>query len=319
MPVAPDLHQRRVDLHRVDPLGALAQGDRDVVAGSGPDDEHVVVRAGIRVGEEVERRVLGDLADRRGRLQRGVVDVDADVAAGCRLGADLVVRRPLVGPEERLEPQHDDRHRDAGRGQPAPRPHTGPEEDEERARGQQRPGERRHPEERQPGEGDDAEQRAADVEAVGVERLEAGERAGDLLRDRAEGRDGEQEDHGERQPAGERRHPEAADERPAARPGRAGAHREGEDERDEQRQQRRCEREEVAASAAAQEPQPDAEEAREEHEVREVDEVEVVRRGPPDQGQLEEEHQRAGQHQADPGGQRHPAHPRAARPRRRRS
>ena len=40
MPVAA-VYQGRVDLHRVDPARALAQGDGDVVAGARPDDEHL--------------------------------------------------------------------------------------------------------------------------------------------------------------------------------------------------------------------------------------------------------------------------------------
>ncbi len=256
MPVAADLHQGRVDLDRVDLLRALAQRDRDVVAGARADDEHAVVRPGIRVGVEVERRVLGDLLDRGGGLQRGVVDVDAHVAARRPVGADLVVRRPLVGAQERLQPQHHHGDRDAGRGQPAPRPHPRPEQHDEHHGREHRPGERRHPQERQPGEGDDAEQRAADVEAVGVERLEEREGAGHLLRDGAQGGDGEQEDHREREPARQRRHAEVADQGPATRGGRAGAHREGEHERDEQRQQGRGHREDVAARVPRRNPRP---------------------------------------------------------------
>ena len=77
-----------------------------------------------------------------------------------------------------------------------------------------------------PGEGDDPQQRAADVEAVGLQRREQREGAGHLLRDGAEGGDGEQEDDGERQPPRQWLQAEGPDQRPAAGVRRAGAHRE---------------------------------------------------------------------------------------------
>ncbi len=310
MPFPPDLHEGRVDLHRVDALRASAEGDGDVVAGARPDDEHVVVGAGVGVGVEVEGRVLGDLPDRRRGLQRGVVDVDANVAAGRRLGADLVVGRPLVGADERLEAQHDHRRRDPGRGQPAPRLDPRSQEHEEHRGGEHRPGERRHPEERQAGEGDDAEQRAADVEAVGLQRREEREGAGHLLGDGAERGDGEQEDDGERQPPRQWLESEGSDQRPSAGVRRARAHGEEQHEGDEAREQDWREREHVTAPGAPEEAKADAEEAGEQDEVREVDEVEVVGRRPPDERQLHEQHERARQQQPGPGRQRHPRNPR---------
>ena len=82
MVVATELHDRGVDLDRVDVLGALRQGHRHVVAGARTDDEHVVTRPGIRVGVEVERRVAADVGDRQRGLERGVVDLDAEEPAG---------------------------------------------------------------------------------------------------------------------------------------------------------------------------------------------------------------------------------------------
>ena len=228
MPVAPDLHQGRVDLDRVDPLGPLAQRDGDVVAGARADDEHVVVGPGIRVREEVERRVLGDLrrptpwsaagccSRRCARCRR-----TPSRCGSCSRATTGRSRRTTRGPSTTTVtamPAAGSQRHDRTRGPRSRRNDHG---------GQRCPRERRHPQERQPGEGDDAEQRAADVEAVGVERLEGRERAGHLLGHGAEGGDGEQEDHGERQPAGERAHAEVPDQRPAAGPGGAGTDREG--------------------------------------------------------------------------------------------
>ena len=90
-----DLGDARVDLHGVDVLGALAQRERDVGAGTGADDEDVVERvlADAVVRHEV-LRVCGDLV---GHLLEVLVRDTVDVDPGDLTllgGLHLVVRRP---------------------------------------------------------------------------------------------------------------------------------------------------------------------------------------------------------------------------------
>ena len=72
-----DLLDLRVDLDRVDMLGAVLERHRDVRAGAGPDDQHALERplrepAIDLLVERVDRAV-----DRPHRLVRDPVDVDA--------------------------------------------------------------------------------------------------------------------------------------------------------------------------------------------------------------------------------------------------
>ena len=85
------------------------------------------------------------------------------------------------------------------------------------------------------------------------------------------------------------------------------------DEKDQQGQRHRGPGEEVHPGPCPQEPDADAEEAAEQDEVGEVRQVDDQRPGPPDQGQLDEQHQEA-QHEElqREGQQRSPAGPRAS-------
>ena len=75
------LDEVRVDLHCVDVAGALGQGDADVVARPGPDDEHVVERAARHVPVEKEVEVLDPVQGRDGvqGLVRDVVGRDDEL------------------------------------------------------------------------------------------------------------------------------------------------------------------------------------------------------------------------------------------------
>ena len=152
------------------------------------------------------------------------------------------------------------------------------------------PNDRWQLQERQGGEHDDAADAPEDVEPIGLERFELHEGAGHPVANARHDGDGEDEDHRQPDPSRQRIHAEGALEL-------AGQVREVDREEghegDQQRQCERCERQQVGRSVDAQEPDADAEEAGQQHEVREVGEVDVVGRRPPDQRQLEEQHEEA--------------------------
>jgi hypothetical protein len=71
----PDLHEQRVDLDRIDTLGSLGAGDRDVIPVPRPDDQDVPqARAGdVLTGEEVELLIPVDRGERMNSLIGNVV------------------------------------------------------------------------------------------------------------------------------------------------------------------------------------------------------------------------------------------------------
>ena len=223
------------------------------------------------------------------------VDRDAD-PAGLVLDVDLVVRRPAEPAAQRLDAEQQDQRRQRHHRQPGDAVVV---QRDEAGGGDQRPPERRGVHERQRREGRDAGEAAEQVESVGGQRGEVREQPPDALAETGHhGRD-RHEDQGQRQPFG--------------RPGRLDGsevqdlvavlgdlHREGEHERDQRREDHRPPRGDVAGVPGAQEAESDAEERAEQDEVREVAEVEHVRPGPPDQRQLDEQHQPAG-HDESPG------------------
>ena len=89
--------------------------------------------------------------------------------------------------------------------------------------------------------------------------------------------------------------------RTAARPPPAATHREDGQERDERQEQHGHEPEQVAGGARAQEADAHAEEARQQHEVGEEREINDLRAAPPDQTQLDEQHQEAEEDQVGRG------------------
>jgi len=84
-----------VDFHGIDVPCPHGEGDGDVVAVSGADDQHVVECAmvDVPVGVEVEGLDAAEHRDRVGVLMGDVVDPDQQ-RVPARDGDDLVVRRP---------------------------------------------------------------------------------------------------------------------------------------------------------------------------------------------------------------------------------
>ena len=94
----------RVDLDGVDPFGAVAEGDRHVVAGACADDEHVAHL--FRGPEVVDEVVHGRLVLRVLVPGGDVVDAHDDPAFVVLVPREGVVRRPGLRAAERLDPQH---------------------------------------------------------------------------------------------------------------------------------------------------------------------------------------------------------------------
>ena len=104
-----EAQDHRVDLDGIDVPGAMPQRRRDVSAGAGAEDQHVVERvAEHRVRPLIEVFLL---VDRRHRLVEDVVDLDDRVRAVLEQ-RDAVVRRPqaaalhAIDDQEGCEEQH---------------------------------------------------------------------------------------------------------------------------------------------------------------------------------------------------------------------
>jgi len=110
--VRAQLIQLRIDLHRVDVLGAHVEGVRDVVAGPGPDYEDIIQR--VAGGAHVRYRVgLAHLPDWDDVLMRDPVRGD-DIPVPRLRVRDAVVGRPDVGGRHRFRPE--DPYHGQGRG-----------------------------------------------------------------------------------------------------------------------------------------------------------------------------------------------------------
>jgi hypothetical protein len=291
--VAADLVQRAVDLDRVDVVGPVGQRRGHVVAAAGADDEHVagVQARGLGVVAGVERVVR----HRHRGLVGHLVDLDGVAAGLVLLVLDLVVRRPRRVGGGRLDPQHGDEGADGQNGRD---PHLRQRHRDEHRAGHDPPHDGRHPQERQDREPDDAGDAAHQVELVRLQRLELLERPGHAVGDEGEDRGRDHEDHRQDDLAGRPRGPEVVEEEELA-----ARHRDvdGEqpDERHQQRQHDRRPREQrPPAPPGPDEPEADAEEAPEQHQVGEVGEEDDVRARPPDDRQLDEQHEEAEQDQA---------------------
>ena len=147
---------------------------------------------------------------------------------------------------------------------------------------------------REHGEGGDADEAADEVELVGVEVAQPGERPGDAVTEtRHHGGDGDEHD-GEDHPTRRPRRVEAEEDEVTA--GDADPHVQEAGEHDEGGQRRR--RSDVQrrpATTRPQEPDADPEEAAEQHDVGEVRQVQDVRSEPADQRQLDEQGQEGGE------------------------
>ena len=186
MVLAPEPHDHRIDLHRVDALRAVQERGGDVGAGAGAEDQHVLEAvAEGRVRPLVE--VL--LARHRGhRLVEDVVDLD-DGLLPFLDGRDLVVRRPGGAPRQ---PVHDDQRsaqQDDHR-QPADQAHRRVDEEHGDGEGDREPRRRRHLEPRHQPERHDPGDAAGQVHAVALERRQPLEQLAHRL-----GQGGEQHRH----------------------------------------------------------------------------------------------------------------------------
>jgi hypothetical protein len=170
------------------------------------------------------------------------------------------------------------------------------EHDHQAGPGDQGPGQRRLVEERQQGEERYPGDAAEDVQPVRAQRPEADEDPGDTLAKTGHHGHREQENHGEADRLRQRLR--LPDSQKLVGPG-SGMQDDGEreDKRDERQQSQWRPAQVVPAGGRVQEPDPDPEEAGQEHKVGGLGHVHVVRRDPPDQRQLHEQHQEAGEGQ----------------------
>ena len=183
-----DLRQHRVDLDRVDVLGAFGQRDRRVVPGPRADDQDVVQRGArdVAVRVEVERLLR---AHRRQRTRRLVGDVvrrhveRRGLPGGLDVG-QLVVRRPPL-----LRQRDDDGH-----GTELPPSDARHQQDHQAAACDDSPAGGWQVEESQAREHRDPGDAADDVEPVGAQWPEADEEARHRLAEPGHHPRGEQED-----------------------------------------------------------------------------------------------------------------------------
>ena len=292
--VATESVQQGIDLDGIDVPGAPRERDRDVVPTPRPDDQHVGQRVVRRMPVRLEPERLGRLHDveRHDPLVRPAVHADRHASViRRRPRRDAVVGRPSGLRGERQDPEDDQRGSEHPHLRDAWSNH-----DHEDPGGDHAPDERRRLQEGEHGERGDPEDAPQDVPPIRLERFEAHEDTTDAFGDRGHDQEHEQEDDAEREPLGQGRPPEGADELQATCDAPSLDREDGE-EQDERGEQEREPPEQIASRPGAEEPDPDAEEAREQHEIREEREVDDVGAAPSDQPELDEEHQEAQQEQ----------------------
>ena len=284
------LHDDRIDLHRVHVVGAVQQCRSDVGARAGPQDQHALERvAEHRVRPLVEVLLL---FDRRHRLVEDVVDLHHRLL---RLGegGDLVVRRPHRPRREAVDDA--DRHRQHDDARDGQRPTLLEDEGQGGQRRNAEPHGGRQLQRRHQAEGCDAEQAAGQVPEVGAQRRRL---IGHLLPHPLRQQHEEQRDGAKQH----RQEPRALDGHHllgrAAREVDAGGglrHRDVDaherHDAEQRRQHRRKPRQQSRADGRQQAADTDAEEARQQDEVREVGEQPDVGRHPADESHLQEQHQ----------------------------
>ena len=156
----------RIDFHRIDVLGAQAEGDRHVVTGAGADDEHAGRHCPpVLVRKAVDGNLVEPSLRQVDRLVGDPVDEERDSTRRVRIQADFVVRRPAVGRDRRFQAKQGEHGRQRRR-----LPERAPpvEQQQEGCRNDRSPdewgclkkGERR--------ERDDAGQAAKNVQPVGL-------------------------------------------------------------------------------------------------------------------------------------------------------
>ncbi len=311
---AAELAQFGIDLDGVDPAGALGQRDGHVGAAARAHDQHVLRgRHGPFVRQAVLALPLQAGGGGRGLLVRDAVDRDVGHRHAedlQRPGGDLVVGRPDRARGERLgQQQADDGERGQGHQREVRHARPGHQQQPVGEGGDQPPEDGRRAEEGQRGEGGDAGEAADQVVAVGLQPGQLGEAPADQLGGPHEHHGRRAEDHRQDQPGGRAGGAEAG---PVEDVLGGAVHRHGEREHDEHEAEQHDRR--VIGlprgSADAQESESDAEERAEQHEIGEITQMDDVGSGPPDQRELEEEHEGTGEDQS--GAHRQPVRARAA-------
>jgi hypothetical protein len=335
MEVPPDAGHNRIDLDRVDVLGALGERERGIVAAARADHQDLlegpIRQPAMDLPMEVQVRGIVR-ADHR--LQPDAVHEQVDGLTGAprssRDAPPVVVVRgdPVVGrPQVRsgrlgADEDEDAGHRRGGHGGPDRDP-AAEREEADQDRHHREPRDRLEPGDREQAEPRDPGQRAHDVDAVRPQRRQASKQPTE--------REGKRRHQRDDEPHDQRQHQEV-------RVG-AGAVLEAEEDlvlgidlhvelrpQDQQDhpEQQQCERRDrqPRPGQPQQDSQADAEEARDQDEVAEIADVDDVRRDPANEQQLDEEQRGARQEQPDLGaGQdrdRRDEHARAAEPHERR-
>ena len=200
MLVHADLLDCRVYLDGIDVLGPVLQSHRDIVAGPGPDDQHVVVGTPGEPLVYLEVRLVGWLAGPHG-LMGNAVDGYAGRRQPGRVQAlvqvDSVIGRPRGARAslKQREIQHSD---DGDAADRRPRAEPGAEaEEQQEDRHHCEPGERRSPQRRQDGKAGDTGHRTQDVEGICLERRLALEERTQRQRQSRHHRCNQDKDHGQ--------------------------------------------------------------------------------------------------------------------------
>ena len=284
-----DGHQLRIDLHRVDRLGAIGERGCHIVAVACPDHEDA--RRWMREAP-VDQLVVGVASGGDRSLMRDPVRIDEG-----RRAAVPNLQTIVGGPDRVRGKCSDHEHREhRSDGDPLKHRRASVERNEER-------GDHETPRDRaQAGEPDgredhDPRDRTQDVKAIRIERGEPGEPHGHAVRDRRHRHSRRDEDEGEHQPD---RQPVDLNAEIHQVPARAVDRcREREHQTNEQGENDRSFSEEIRLLVGPKEPDPDAEEAAQQDEVGEIRKVDDIGAGPADQSQLNEEHQEGRQEQID--------------------
>ena len=194
----------RVDLDGVDVPRASGEREGDVVAGAGPDDEHLVQRVvrDVTIRVAVEGLFLHQILHGPDGLVWAPVHEDrrSSVALAC-FDVHSIVGRPEVAGDLPLHAEQGGRQRER---HPLARCRAPAERRSEEEGDREYPGDRGQSEDRGDREEDDPEDASDDVESVGMQGTEGGECASDAGRRGHHDERDEDEDQWQGEPHGER-------------------------------------------------------------------------------------------------------------------
>ena len=293
-----EVEQSLVDLDGIDMLRSHGQRLGHVVAAAGPDHEHIGRRSGIGP-TLIDRAIDGGVAVGLEPV-RDAVDEHADALRTHDRPGGLVVRGPDHVALARLDTERaedgEERQHHEGQLRPLlradrPQHHDG---------GHRAPHDGLGTEEGERGEADDADDRTDEVELIGVEVLELGERTGHAVADAGEDDRGDDEDGREHELARRTIGLElTSEEDEIGADGLQGDRHEVHEQHERAEGQRGEAQQAERGTAGPQEPQTDAQERAEQHDVREEREVDHAATEPADQRQLHEQHQEGEDDQPD--------------------